>query len=285
MLINVYMRNRAYSHFLIALGLSLFVLCLTACQPVTGPYKEVRIPVTGVAGQTLQTFVYTPAGDAQHDVVILSQGSSGGNLKVSEPMEMQALYFVEKGFTVVVPMRKGRGTSDGLSMESEVKNCDVTSWLPGIDSALDDVSAAIEYADTVPGSNHRVILAGVSRGGYLSVAYGARGKYKDRVDAVISFAGSWVAQTEDQCSQDFNLVSFSEFGGLKNPPNLWLYAENDGFNDAASIKMYYADFSHSDPQRGMVMYTGLPGNGHFIADHRDFWEKDVTAFLDHLGYK
>jgi dienelactone hydrolase len=241
--------------------------------------------LTGAAGQTLQTFVYTPTGDARHDVVILSQGSSGGNPKISEPMEMQARYFVEKGFTVVVPMRKGRGTSDGLSMELEIKNCDVTSWLPGIDSALDDLSASIEYADTLPGSSHRVILAGVSRGGYLSIAYGARGKYKNHVDAVISFAGSWVAQTEDQCPEDFNLVSFTKLGGLKNPPNLWLYADNDGYNDAASIKKYYAGFSHSDPERRMVMYTGVPGNGHFIADHRDIWEKDVTAFLDGFGYK
>lgn len=267
-----------------ALTFSLIVFLFAACQLVRGPdekpHKEVRIPLTGSAGQTLQAFVYTPADNVQHDVVILSHGSSGGNYHESFTGELQAPYFVEKGNIVVVPMRKGRGSSDGTTLESEVKNCDVTSWQPGIESAFDDLSAAIDYADTLSNSDHRIILAGISRGGYLSVAYGAKGKYKDRVAAVINFAGSWVAQSEDQCPDDFNQVSFSEIGGLKNPPNLWLYADNDAFNDAASIKNYFAGFSHFDPEREMVMYTGVPGNGHFIADHREIWEKDVTLFIN-----
>lgn len=276
-------------HFTKALVLSLIVFLLTACQPiprtVEKPYKEVRIPVTGTAGQTLQTFVYTPVDNVKHDVVILSQGSSGGNPGVSEPMEMQARFFVEKGYIVVVPMRKGRGTSDGVSMESEVKNCDINSWQPGIESALDDLSAAIKYAAGLPEFDRRIILIGISRGGYLSVEYGAKGPYRDKVTAVISFVGSWVAQSEDQCPQDFNLVSFSALGGMRNPPNLWLYADNDGFNDAASIKQYYAGFHQSNPDRTMVMYSNVPGNGHFLADHPDFWEKDVSVFLKQFQEK
>lgn len=128
--------------------------------------------------------------------------------------------------------------------------------------------------------DQRVILAGISRGGYLSVAYSAKGKYKDKVAAVVNFAGSWVAQTEDQCPQDFNLVSFSALGDLPGPPNLWLYADNDSFNDADSIRAYYANFSHSYPERKMVMYTHVPENGHFITDHKEFWERDVSAFLE-----
>jgi len=271
------------------LAVCLLAVFLASCQGISlsgmKSYREVRIPFAGSPDQTLQAFVYYPAGNARHDVVILSQGSSGGNPKVSEPMELQAQYFVEKGFIVVVPMRKGRGTSDGVSMESEVKNCDVNSWQPGIESAFDDISAAIKYALSLPNFDRRIVLAGISRGGYLSVVYGAQGLYRDKVAAVVSFVGSWVAQTEDQCPQDFNLVSFTEIGGLKNPPNLWLYADNDAFNDAASIKQYYAGFYHSSPDRKMVMYSNVPGNGHFLADHQVFWEKDVSAFLEQFQEK
>lgn len=266
-------------------AIGLIILLLASCQSISTPgdlpYQEVRIPSTGAAGQTLQAFVYHPNDHAKHDVVIINHGSAGGHPEDGLPAVSQAAYFVEKGYTVIAPMRKGRGASDGISLESEEKNCDVNSWKPGIESASDDLTAAIEYALTLPDFDHQIILAGISRGGYLSVAYAAQGKYKDKVAAVINFSGSWVAQTEDQCPQDFNLVSFSALGDLPAPPNLWLYADNDGFNDAASIRAYHAGFSFLHPdERKLVMFSNVPGNGHFVADYREIWEKDVSAFLE-----
>ncbi len=265
------------------LAFALLLFQITSCQgtPVSTArsYQEVRIPFSGADNQSLQAFVYFPSDKQKHDVVIINHGSAGGDLKTSYPAELQAVYFLEKGYIVIVPMRKGRGTSDGLSLESEEKNCDVNSWKTGIESAFDDVSASIEYAINLPAFDHRIILTGISRGGYLSVAYAAYGKYKERVAGVINFAGSWVAQSEDHCPQDFNLVSFSALGDEPNPPNLWLYANNDTFNDEASINEYYANFQHSVPDRKMFLYTNVPGNGHFVADHKDIWEKDVSNFL------
>lgn len=112
-------------------------------MPGDKPYQEVQIPLLGATEQRLQAFVYYPRDNTKHDVVILNHGSAGGNPRNSEPAVLQATYFVEKGYIVVVPMRKGRGASDGTSLESEEKNCNVDSWLPGIDSAFDDVSATI----------------------------------------------------------------------------------------------------------------------------------------------
>jgi dienelactone hydrolase len=271
-------------------------------------YQEVRIPLKG-SQQTLQAFVYFPkdampltgtdCGDAlkeksslcdsghdnKHDVVIFHHGSAADNPKESLPAEVQASYFLDKGYIVVVPMRKGRGTSDGVSQEGEIKNCDVNSWQPGIESAFEDVSAAVEYALSLPQFDHKIILAGASRGGYLSVAYAAQGPYKDKVQAVVNFVGAWVAQKEDQCPEDFNLVSFSKLGALSNPPNLWLYANNDLLNDKESIQSYYDHFKNGREDRSMFVYTNVPKNGHFLTDYPQIWEKDLTDFLVKYGGK
>ena len=58
----------------------------------------------------------------------------------------------------------------------------------------------------------RVVLAGESRGGFLSVAYAAQGARRSRVVGVVKFVGGWVAQAEDRYPTDFNEVAFRRYG-------------------------------------------------------------------------
>lgn len=225
----------------VLLGLSLSGI-VTARDAVASGRENVRIPVPAHKGQaalSLQAFLYRPNDGGKHPLVLLSHGSSGGDLKREVPQADQAKFFTDRGYVVIVPMRRGRGTSSGTSLESEEKNCDPKSWQGGLDSAYDDVSAAIAYGVSLPDVDaSRLILAGESRGGFLSVAYAAQGVRRKNVVGVINFVGGWVAQAEDNCPIDFNLVAYRNYGARTRVPELWLYGEHDRFYSTESIRSY-----------------------------------------------
>jgi dienelactone hydrolase len=191
----------------------------------------------------LETRIFKPAGDGPFPVAILNHGSAGGNPKATITWDNETEYLVGKGYAVLAPMRRGRGKSSGHSLESEDKNCDVQSWIPGVTASMRDISAVIEFSRTLPfADSHRILLLGVSRGGFLSVAYAAEGQYRDDVRQVINFVGGWVAQAEDRCPTDFNTHSFEKYGAETHVPMLWLYGANDRFYGDESIQTYFRTF-------------------------------------------
>lgn len=177
------------------------------------------------------------------------------------------------------PMRKGRGKSSGISLESEEKNCDLSSWDAGLQSAFRDVDAVIDFAQSLPFADaSRITLVGMSRGGFLSVAYAAEGRERARVRSVINFVGGWVAQAEDQCPADFNTVSFARFGAETQIPSLWLYGAGDLFYGDAAVKSY-AEFRGAGGRLQFHLIGGVPANGHWLPTHQNMWRPIVDAFL------
>ena len=220
----------------------------------------------------------------KHPVVIFNHGSAGGDPKASQRAKAPAEYFASRGFVVVVPMRRGRGNSQGVSLEGEEKNCDVTTWEPGLRAAYEDVTAAIDFATKLPEADgSQIVLAGASRGGFLSVAYAAQGARRKTIVGAVNFSGGWVAQAEDNCPTDFNLTSFGSFGG--GVPQLWLYGENDPFYTPESILSYAKAFEKGGGQIRFELVGGVPVNGHMVVAHPDLWRASVDAFLTSISLK
>jgi dienelactone hydrolase len=229
---------------------------------------------------TLQAFVYRPSGGGRHPLAVLSHGSSGGDRKLEVPQPELAKFFTDRGFVVVVPMRRGRGTSGGTSLEGEDKNCNPASWWPGLRAAYDDVTATIDEAAKMPGVDARKIaLVGESRGGFLSVAYAAQGARRARVLAVVNFVGGWVAQAEDNCSVDFNQVAFRRFGRTTRVPELWLYGDHDPFYATPSIRSYPKAFADGGGKVSFDLIEGVPNNGHWLPGFPALWASSVDQYL------
>jgi dienelactone hydrolase len=250
----------------------------------TDARQQIRVPVRAHAPSggtfTLQAFVYQPAGGGLHPLAVLSHGSSGGDPKLEVPEPELAQFFTDRGFVVVVPMRRGRGTSGGLSLEGENKDCDPASWWPGLHAAYDDVTATIDAAVQMPGVDaRRVLLVGESRGGFLSVAYAAQGARRAQVAGVVNFVGGWVAQAEDNCPVDFNQVAFRRFGQTTPVPELWLYGDHDRFYATSSIRSYSKAFAKRGGKVTFDLIDGVPGNGHWLPGFPALWTASINRYL------
>jgi dienelactone hydrolase len=269
-----------WGSILVAVALALLVV---GCSESV----KVRIPVISANDQhviaEVEAIIYKPKGQGIFPVIIFNHGSAGGNPKQTYKWPEQAKYFVSKGFIVIAPMRKGRGQSSGVSLESEDKNCDIANWDKGIQSAMEDLDAVIKFAGSMPEIRQdEIYLLGQSRGGFLSVAYAAEGKFKGKIKSVINFSGGWVAQKEDQCPLDFNEVAFAQYAGKSTIPMLWLYGAGDTYYGDESVISYHAIFKKNGGVADFHLINDVPNNGHELIEYPDKWKSLIDDFLNHL---
>ncbi|MFC5496776.1 alpha/beta hydrolase family protein [Caenimonas terrae] len=241
--------------------------------PVPAPGEPERIAM-------LEAFVYKPNGPGPFPVLILNHGSAGGMPQESIAWKRDAAYWSQRGYLVVAPMRRGRGKSSGTSLESEDKNCKVSEWFNTLPQSLQDLDAVIEFAEKIPEAiAGAVTMIGVSRGGFLSVAYAAEGRHRSKVRSVVNLVGGWVAQAEDQCAQDFNAIAFERYGRQTRTPMLWLYGTGDLFYGDASVSEYADTFKKSGGIADFRLIEGVPENGHWLPRYPAKWRKLVDDFL------
>jgi len=252
---------------------------------VTG--TTVRIPMTepGPAGQrlTLEATLYRPAGDGPHAVVLFNHGSTGGTVPTSTTLRpsRQARFFVERGFAVQAPMRRGRGASEGEPAEAE-GTCDPEVLGAGVARAIEDVDAAMAYLRTQPWADgERVLVAGQSRGGLLSVAYAA--ERPGTVRGVINWAGGWTTDRCDEGGRGFNPATFASAGGRIRAPSLWLYAEGDRLYAAPWIRRYHEAFAQAGGVATFHLFPAFDGDGHRLVDRVETWTPAVDEFLRRLN--
>jgi dienelactone hydrolase len=253
---------------------------------VTG--TTVRIPMKeqgpGGKGLTLEATLYRPEAAGPHPVLLFNHGSTGGGT-VAPSMTMrpsrQAQFFVERGFAVLAPMRRGRGASDGAHEEYE-GTCAPDVLGAGFARAIEDVDAAMAYLRSQPwGDPTRVVVAGQSRGGILSVAYAA--ERSGTVRGVINFAGGWTSQRCDEGGPGFNHATFASAGGRTGIPMLWLYAEEDRYYSAASIRRYHEAFTQTGGVATFHLFPAIGGDGHRLVDRIEIWKAAADDFLRRLN--
>ncbi len=254
-----------------------------AARPVPSIWEEVRIPeqskVGEMAGKTLslQTTIYRVGLPGRNPVVIFNHGSTGHGIVPAAFVDRAwdpALIFRSLGYTVVVPMRKGRGTSDGTVVEESAAPQEIQ-----LDSALEDLDAVIEYVKTQPYVDPtRIILAGQSRGGFLSVVYA--GRHPEKIVGVLNFAGGWWG--ERMPTADFNLTQFRQAGRTAKVPMLWLYAGHDSFYSLAYTEKNFAEFRAAGGKGRLLEVPDIQGEGHFLVTWPEKWADAATAYLDDI---
>lgn len=246
-------------------------------HPVLG--SSVRIP----SGPGTLAGIWHGARAMPAGLAVLNHGSADGiDPKATLTSEGEARWLLDRGYAVLAPMRRGRGASDGVSGETNC--CDRRTRAPrdcsaGLTGAVEDLHAAIRFGLAQPGVRAGpVLLAGQSRGGFLSTIYA--GLHPGAVSGVLNFVGGWTAET---CNGAFNIENLGRAGANAWAPQLWLHADNDSYYGAGHIRAGHAAFEAAGGRAALHILSGISGDGHRLAAYPDRWSDTAAAYLRGLG--
>src|SRR4030042_3305990 len=146
--------------------------------------QVIRIPMTlnrasGSHGLSLEATLYLPDGAGPFPLVVLSHGTprdpgrrvSQGRIRYAP----QSWEFVNLGFAVVIPMRRGYGNSEGEYAEAEARCDQALFYEAGLEAARDPLGTVRLTAARPVIGPARGILARHSSGGFASLALGSQG--------------------------------------------------------------------------------------------------------------
>jgi len=154
--------------------------------------------------------------------------------------------------------------------------------LRGVDRAIEDLDAVMAFvARQAWVDPARLLLAGMSRGGFLSIVYASQRKTTAR--GVINFAGGW---TVEGCNQrlHFHEATLAWAGRSSALPELWLYAENDRNYRPAAVRSFHRAFTDAGGRAELRMFPPIGHDGHILLPRSvSVWRDAVDGFLRQIG--
>ncbi len=246
------------------------------------PFLEDGQPVS------LEVVLFRPLEEGRYPTIMFNHGSTGNG---SDPSKFGRTftskeiirYFVEQGWMVAFPQRRGRGRSDGLYDEGfrpdrSSYSCNEDITLGGAERALEDLDVVTDWMrNRADVDTTRTLVGGSSRGGILSVAYVAR--RPEVYFGAINFVGGWLGEgCGDYRSVNRTLfVSGAGFPG----PTLWLYGANDSFYSLSYSRSNFDSYSAAGGLGAFHQFTRAPGlNGHFVVNDPELWASAMDDFLN-----
>ena len=256
--------------------------------PAIDQFSEIDMPLQ----------VFKPDGNGPFSVVLFSHGRAPSNADraaFSTPIpDGHVNFWVRRGFAVVAPIRPGYGPAGGPDRESsgsKVANhrCqnegDLKPFLRRGVLAIKTAHTWIRAQSWA--KKDEIILEGQSVGGLLTVVYGSTNPAG--VLAFINFSGGAAGYPADRighsCSENQITQAYEAAGITNKVPNLWLYAENDGFWRSTAPRHWHAVFAKSSQGKSIFIFTPpLEGkDGHFLLNYGGkYWGTPVDTFLKTL---
>ena len=232
----------------------------------------------------LEARLYRPKGNSPAPLAIVNHGSAiGRNLLDSYSHFGEARWLLDKGFAVLVPMRRGRGLSEGVYGEATYvtsRTGQIIDVSQSINEAVEDLESAISFGRTLPFVKQGpILLVGQSRGGFLSTIYA--GRKPEDVLGVVNFVGGWMG---GPALQGLNTPYFAEAGkgAGARVPQLWLYAERDSLYSEAHVRANHAAFEGAGGFARFEFYRGIQTDGHRLRNFPGRWRPAADEFLKGL---
>ena len=290
--------NIFFLTFLLGFGLG----NLARATDVSPHIDSISVPAIDQFSQiAMPVHVFKPEGRAPFTVVLFSHGraaSAADRAAFSTPVTNGHVNFwLRKGFAVVAPIRPGYGPNGGIDRESSgskvnsvTHQCkDEGDLAPSLRRGVQALKSAHDWVRQQPWAKRdSIILEGQSVGGLLTVVYGSENP--SGVIGFINFSGGAAGYPAEKigrsCSEN-QLSRAYELAGQKNrTPNLWLYAENDGFWGPDAPRRWHYGFSRANPnQTTFILTPPLDGkDGHFLLNYGGkHWGGPVNAFVKSLN--
>jgi len=250
--------------------------------------KEMLVPFPQAFPNGLDVLEVRMDLPGRHPLVVLTHGTSDivdVRAHVTPWSQFsQALWFAQRGYVVLVVVRRGYGRSSG-QQDSANGGCGFRggSFEQTGEASADDLRAVMEFGRGLPEVDGNTILsAGVSTGGFAQVALSANPA--KGLKAAISFAGGRGGDGhEHNCNLDGLIGAFHEFGKEAHKrgdlPMLWIYSQNDHWFPPAMAQQFDAAYKKGGGVNQFVMAPPDGEDGHHLYGHVAAWSDTVTAFL------
>jgi dienelactone hydrolase len=295
-------RNGTLVHLLCLLMSGLLISTLSGgalakdeTEPLATDLHEtiVKVPMTehGLFGDHARDIVattYMPDGPGPFPLIVLSHGSppeARDRPEVGRYRELpQIRTFVQLGFAVIVPIRRGFGATGG-TYEEDSGSCSNPDYLAAGKQAAQDVLAALAFAQTLPQVDRdHVVLVGQSAGGFASLAaasYAPKG-----LVAVVNFSGGRGGNPSKHpgmpCGPQQMADAMGHFASTTQVPVLWHYVQNDMFFAPDIVATWFAAFQAAGGRGQLIVEPPFGRNGHgmfAVKDSIPIWLPHVEQFL------
>jgi dienelactone hydrolase len=247
--------------------------------------QSLRIPMPEAGKNGLEAVMIRPNDSAPHPLALLSHGTPREAAQrpgmTAWGLTPQAREFARRGWTAVMVMRRGYGTSGGgFSEDAQACSSHPDYYDSGKESAK-DLRAAVAYLAKLPEVDaSRIISVGVSAGGFATVALTA--DPPPGLVAAISFAGGRGSRKPDEVCNPGDLIrAFSDFGKKSRIPMLWVYSENDHFFGPQIAAQFYQVFTQAGGKAFFIRAAPFRSDGHglFSLAGIPIWTPMVDEFL------
>jgi dienelactone hydrolase len=241
------------------------------------------------SGAVVQTRVLRPAGPGPFPLAVVSHGSPPDPAQrptMQVPTYASASnWLLQRGYMVALPLRRGYGETGGPWLENYGSCSSPDYYRAGLTTAEDIRTAADFLRDRSDVRRDRVVLIGVSAGGWGSLA--AASQNPPGVLAVINFAGGRGGHHPKvgNCAPQRLVAAAGRYGSTARIPTLWLYAANDSFFAPDLARKMFDAFVRAGGRAEFVALPAFGSDGHQVfgaADGRALWQRPVEKFLDAL---
>ena len=231
----------------------------------------------------LDAVVIRPAMGGRHPLVLVNHGSprsAQARVNSASSLTANAIAFARRGWAVGLIARRGYGHSEGNFAEG-YGSCEQPNYEgAGLASAQDIVQSARFLQSQPYVDPDRVLLVGVSAGGFGSIASASLAPHG--LAGVINFAGGRGSQESDTvCREDILIRAYGSFGNKVRTSTLWVYAENDHFFGPKLARAMFAAFTAAGAPGELIIAPpfGSDGHGLFSSTGIPQWSDLVDDFL------
>ena len=253
-------------------------------EPVFVPFSQ-----PGGATLRLEAIVARPATAGRFPLVVISHGSprriSEAKKRSLDWADWIADDFARRGWAAATVLRRGFGNSEGAVADAYGTCSDPHYRAAGLSTA-EDIVQAVSYFQKQPYIDPtRVLLVGVSAGGFGSIA--AASIAPPGVVAVVNFAGGRGSTSNDVvCKPDELIEAYGAFGKTVRVPSLWIYSKNDHFFGPDLARQMFAAFTSSGAPAELIIAPPYQRDGHNLIFGQPLWRDAVYGFLkrNHLPF-
>ena len=234
---------------------------------------------------------YRPDGNGPFPLVVINHGRL--TAQRHDPARWRSLalarFWVRRGFAVLVPTRVGYGEL-GQEVDPEASGaCSRADFRPAMAAMATQIEAAVRFGAGLPWADgNRVLLSGVSYGGFGTIAAAARNipGVVGAINYVGGLGGNPQARPGEPCQGEAITRIAADAGEQTRIPMLWLYAENDRYWGAAWPRRWHAAYTEAGGKARLEMFPAVSDDGHKLMSEGFMqWRPKVDAFIASIGFE